>query len=223
MAKEKKDGKFQFVFLNLEADEETIQEAVRQAGMIINRGMGNPQTPTKTLIAVPVRKELGDGQQNGAAAEQEVYEVIDAEADALDTNGTANPAAAAGDKPKRERRVPRTPPLLKDFDPKDADVSLEDFAKQKDTSTQINKYLVIAAWFHKYKDVKEIGPSHIRTCYQLLGWVPPDDMGGQFRTLKKPQYSFFGNGSKNGLWEITIIGLNEVEKMKPKSESSAEE
>src|SRR5438067_10612721 len=150
MAKDNSPGKFQFVFLNLEADQETIQEAVRQAGMILNRGMNTPQQP-RTLIAVPVSpRELPTVGQNGAAnenaTEQQIYEVVE---EAHQGNGTEATVASVGApvaKQERKKKAPRTPALLKDFDPNVAEVSLEDFAKQKDTSTQTNKYLVIAAW-----------------------------------------------------------------------------
>lgn len=213
MAKDSKDGKFQFVFLNLEGDQETLQEALRQAGVLLNRGMNTPQQ-TRTLIAVPVpaQKAIGDGQQNGAATEQ-VYEVVEEETPA--TNGDTPAPASTAAKPPRKRKAPRAPSLLKDFDPNAAEVSLENFVKQKDISTNFNKYLVIAAWFKKYKEVEEIGTSHIYTCYQLLKWTAPDEMGQPFRDMKK-HHSYFENGSKNGLWQITIIGLNEVDKMTPK-------
>jgi len=220
MAKDNK-GKFQFVFLNLEGDEETIQEAVRQAGVILNRGM-SPSQPPRTLIAVPVPqpKALENGSQNGANAQGElVYEIVDEESTSTNGDASGSSAASAAAKPKRERKAPRTPALLKGFDPNAAEVSLENFASQKDTSnasTQFNKYLVIAAWFKKYKEVDEISNSHIYTCFQLLKWTAPDNMSQPFWDMKG-KHSYFEKGSKNGAWAITIIGLNEVDKMAAKS------
>lgn len=218
MAKDSK-GKFQFVFLNLEGDEETIQEAVRQAGVILNRGM-SPSQPPRTLIAVPVQtpKALENGGQNGASTyTEQVYEIVD---DESSDNGdaSAKTSATVAAKPKREKKAPRTPALLKGFDPNAADVSLENFVNQKDTSTQFNKYLVIAAWFKKYKEVDEISTSHIYTCYQLLKWPAPDNMNQPFWDMKKLR-SYFESGSKTGLWAITIVGLNEVDKMANNSNS----
>jgi hypothetical protein len=217
MAKESKEGKFQFVYLNLEGDQETIQEAIRQAGVIMNRGTSNPQQ-ARTLIAVPVQqpKALENGHENGGAPAQQVFEVMEEDTQATDTGATSGSNAQAAAKPERKRKAPRIPPLLKDFDHNAGEMPLETYMKQKDISTQTNKYLVLAAWFKKYKEVEEIGTSHIYTCFQLLDWPAPDDMGQPFRDLKKRD-SYFENGSKNGLWKITIIGLNIVDKMTPTS------
>lgn len=217
MSKQDKEGKIQFVFVNVEGDQATLQEALRQVGGVLNRGM-NPQQP-RTLITIPVPKNLSEGSQNGSengdSAEQ-VYEVKfdDAQDTSVENNG--NTSSVKNDKTKRERKAPPTPALLKDFDHNDAEITLENFAKQKNTSTQVNKYLIVAAWFKRYKEVDEISPSHIYTCFQLMKWQTPNDMGQPFRDMKKNS-SYFENGSKNNIWKITIIGLNEVDKMKPNS------
>ncbi len=221
MGKENSKGKFQFVFLNLEGDEETIQEAVRQAGVILNRGMA-PPPPTRTLIAVPVQsqKELTAGNQNGSMPAEQVFEVVEAESQSANDGVTTNATLpAAGAKQERKKRVPRTPKFLDGFDQSEADVSLEEFAKQKDTSSHYTRYLVIATWFknHYKKATDEISTSHIYTCYKLLGWQAPDDMGLIFRAMKA-KHDYFDNGSKNGLWKIKIYGLNTVDKMTAKTE-----
>lgn len=224
MSKQDKEGKIQFVFVNVEGDQETLQEALRQVGGVLNRGMNPPQP--RTLITVPVPKNLGEGSQNGSEngsqngeSTQQVYEVKfdDGEENPAEGSNTSSPA---GDKPKRERKVPRTPAILKDFDPSDAEMSLEDYAKQKNTSTLVNKYLVVAAWFKKYKEVSEIDTSHIYTCFQLMKWDAPNDMGQAFRNIKT-RYNYFDNGSKQNFWQINIVGLNEVDRMK--SSNSSEE
>jgi hypothetical protein len=215
MAKEDKDGTFQFVFLNLKGDQATIQEAVRQAGQILS-GMNPSQTPTKTYIAVPVSpQQLGDGNGNANGAGQQIFEVVPEE---VSTDGAENASASTtpvGANQQRPRRAPRPPAYMKDIDPNDAEVTLADFAKQKgvsNESTQYNQYLVIGAWFQKYKSIAEIKIGHIFTCYQLLKWVGPDNLGQPFRDMKK-NHHYFENGSKKGLWEITIAGLNEVDRM----------
>jgi hypothetical protein len=213
MSKDNKEGKIQFVFVNVEGEQETLREALRQVGTVLNRGM-NP--PARTLVALPVSQTpaIEDGKQNGHAAEQ-VYELVDTEGEQDEATQVGTGEVASVSRSKRERKAPRIPPLLQNFDPKDAEVSLEDFVKQKDTSTQTNKYLVLATWFQKYKNEDEIGPSHIFTCFPLVDWPKPDDMGQPFRDMKKRDH-YFENGSKNGLWKITIIGLNVVDKMTPK-------
>jgi hypothetical protein len=208
MANEKKRGKFQFVFLNLEGDDETLQEALRQAGVIMNRGMSSAP---RTLVAVPVPQALPDGSGNGTATQQ-IYEVVDEGAQAVEAEATFTATAPSGMKAKSAKRPPRAPELLKDFDPSDAELSFSEYVKQKAISTNFNKYLVIGSWFKKYKQVDEISTSHIYTCYQLMKWSAPDEMGQPFRDMKRT-HSYFDKGSKTGSWAITIIGLNEVDRM----------
>jgi hypothetical protein len=231
MAKDEKEGTFQFVFLNLKGDQATIQEAVRQAGQILS-GMNPAQAPpTKTYIAVPVpSQQLGDGS-NGAnatggtnAAGQQVFEVVPEEMPTNDAENGAGPATPAPTKQK-QRRAARPPAYMKDLDPNDAEVSLEEFARQKGvtkTSTQFNQYLLIGTWFHKYKNVTEIGPSHIYTSYQLLNWTPPDNIRQPFSDMKKLHHYFEPSPKKNGMWEITIKGINEVGKWEAKSGAEEE-
>lgn len=221
MAKDSKDGKFQFVFLNLEGDQETIQEAIRQAGVIMNRSTSAPQQ-ARTRIAVPVQqpKALGNGQQNGDTPAQQIFEVMEEETPPTDAEDVSDVGASAAAKSTRQRRASRAPEYMKDLDPNDAEVSLEAFANQKgvsDDSTQFNQYLLVGAWFHKYKDVKEIGPSHVYTCYQHLKWTAPDNIRQPFSDMKKLHHYFEPSPKKNGLWEITIKGLNEVGKWEAKS------
>lgn len=71
---------------------------------------------------------------------------------------------------------------------------------------------MIAAWFHKYKDTEQISQSHIYTCYQLMKWKAPNNMGQIFRDMKH-RNSYFEKGSENNVWKITIIGLNAVDQM----------
>ena len=214
MANEKKKGKIQFVFLNLEADEETLQEALRQAGVLMSRGTGAPQ---RTLIAVPVKRELTDGGEDNNQ-QQEVYEVIEDEPQAVNTETNGASSTAKTSKPKKDKKPPKTPALLKDFDPNDAETSFEDFVAEKDTSNQFNKYLVIAAWFKQFRQVDEIGTSHIYTCYRLMKWDWPINMAQPFQDMRR-LHEYFENGSKSGLYAITIVGLKEVNKMKGKPNS----
>lgn len=220
MPKDSKDGKFQFVFLNLEGDQETIQEAVRQAGVILNRGMGTPQQ-ARTLIAVPVaaQKAIEGENQNGKNVEQQVYEVVDVDNEPVGGEESANDNGTAGAKPKRERKAPKTPKIINDIGFGDAEVTFSDYVKQKDASNDFKRYLVIAAWLRKYKETEAIGPAHIYTAFQYMKWPAPDDMGQPFRDMKR-KHSYFENAGKN-LWKITIIGLNEVDRMEAKGDEEA--
>ncbi len=114
MAKENKDGKFQFVFVNIEGDQETLQEALRQVGTVLHHGI-RPAAPSRTLIAVPVSKALGNGATTGNGSDSEVYEVLPEEPASEAPAVTTPASASASPKPKREKKAAKVPELLKDF------------------------------------------------------------------------------------------------------------
>lgn len=199
MAKETKDGKIQFVFVNVEGDQETLQETLRQIGTVLNRGM-NPAM--KKPLQVVNSKALTSPNGTDGNSEQ-VH-------DGLAENVTDDEELFTA-KPKK-KWIPKTPSLLKDFDPDSGNVSFKDFVKQKNPSTIQAKYLVVAGWFKDQSSVDEITTSHIFTCFKLMDWVPPDDMAQTFRNIKKTR-QYFENGSQNGHWKISILGLNALAKM----------
>src|SRR2546422_1283296 len=97
MAKENKDGKFQFVYVNVEGDQETLQEALRQVGTVLHHGI-RPAAPSRTLIAVPVNKALGNGPTTGKGNESEVYEVLTEEQPAEAATATTPASTIASPK-----------------------------------------------------------------------------------------------------------------------------
>lgn len=209
MAKDKKDGKFQFVFLNLEGDDDTIKEAVRQAGIILNRGLAQP-APPKVMLAVPVQKALGNGDQ--LPVQQDLYELTSS--NESDEVGEEVPQKSV-DKPKRPRKAQPTPEILRDFNESDFS-AFQRYVKQMDLPSHFTKYLAIATWFKREKETDEISISHIYTIYQLSTWLAPENMGQTFRDMKSRE-NYFENGEKPGLWKINIVGLNAFDKMRLKS------
>ena len=206
MAKESTNGKIQFVFVNVEGDQSTLQEALKQVGNALNKGMS--QQPKYMVQPAPPAKQLG---MNGQS-EQPVFEAMLVEDEAEEEQETTQ-----SPKPKRIKKPPKAPPLLKEEDLAPAQISFPEFAATLDVSTQYNKYLAVAYWFDKYLDVKEIGISHIYTCYQLMKWTSPTNLLQAFQNGKR-NYSYFDNGSKNSYWILTLPGKNEVDKLMKKSE-----
>jgi hypothetical protein len=210
MSKDSKPGKIQFVFVNVEGDQETLQNAIRQVGGILNQGMQPPQP--KVLIAVPTQKSLSGGDGQNAIDNHQVFEVQPQEQVPQANSDGDKVASGQAARNKREKKAPKTPAVLKDFDPNEGDVTFSDYVGSHNSETQINKYLLIAAWFKRHRDINEIDTSHIYTCFQLMKWPAPDDMGQPFRDMKAKN-SYFDKGSKLGSWEITIVGLNEVDRI----------
>jgi hypothetical protein len=208
MAKEPKNAKMLVGYI--EGDQETVREALQQFGVAVGHVL-NPQNK-KTVIAIP----LNGNTHSPAAAQGELqfYKVPEEETD--DSDEELDVSDDSTKSKKGTKRVPKTPEVLKDFDPNEGEVSLTEFASQKDVSGIFKKYLVVATFFKRYRDTIEISTSHIYTCFGCMGWDAPNDMSSIFRQMKK-LHDYFRNGSQPGQWEITIIGLNEVDKMTAKA------
>lgn len=206
MAKESSSGKIQFVFVNVEGDQETLQEALKQVGNALNKGMA--QQP-KYIVQAPIpTKQISVNNQ----PEQPFFDVMTIEEEEeQEQDNTPTP------KTRKPRKPPKAPPLLKEDELSSASIPFTEFATTLDVSSQYNKYLAIAYWFDKYLEVKEIGISHIYTCYQLMKWSSPTNLLLTFQNGKRHN-SYFDNGAKTGYWVLTLPGKNEVDKLFKKVE-----
>jgi hypothetical protein len=204
MARDTKDGRI--VFAYVEGDQATLQQALQQMGSVVSRGMA-PQT--KTIIAVPVNgKALPLGTEKN---ETQLYEVAGeeiSETEKIDGPSNISPSQ----KSKSAKRAPKVPDLLPDEDLISDEISFRDFASRKNPSTQFDKYLVIAAWFKRYKKIEEITTRHIFSCYQLMHWSAPDDLLAPFRDMKR-LHNYFSKGRAPRSWILTLVGSNEVDDM----------
>jgi hypothetical protein len=186
----------------------TLEENVRAIANTLTRALA----PPTRVVTVQAPAQIAGHNGNGAAA---VTGVVDEPADYIDVDADEKPAKQA--RQRGARKPPPTPNILNDLGLDDAEVTFKDFVQQKDISSQNKKYLVVAAWLRKYKGVNEITPDHIFTCFQYMNWKYPNDMGKPFRNMKDTK-SYFDNGEQPNHWAITIVGLNRVDQMKPKSE-----
>jgi hypothetical protein len=124
-----------------------------------------------------------------------------------------SPATEGGDGRQRSRKkyVPKAPVLL-NLDLSSAQVSLQEFAKQKNPESVNNKYIVVATWFKEQMKIDEISSDHIFTAFRTLDWQMPADPDSVFRTLKyKNQY--FEKGEGKGVYKVTFPATNDVAKM----------
>ena len=120
------------------------------------------------------------------------------------------PAPTRKSPPRKKKH--RTPEVLKDIDLESGKVSFADFYQSKNPSEHSKRYLVIAAWFHLHRGVKEICSDHIYTCYRFLQLNVVDDVGSVFRACKKQ--GWLHTGSQSGWFEINHVGLKVVNTMR---------
>jgi hypothetical protein len=212
MAKETNNGRI--VLAYIEGDQTTLQQALHQFGAVVSRGM-NP--PSKTVVAIPIKPQKtanGDTSTNGSA--KEYYEIVDN----LETTKTPEEATIVpAGKAKTPRRASKVPDLLPDEDLMSDEISFRDYANKLNPSSQFHKYLVIAAWFKRYKSTNEITIRHVYSCYQIMKWQSPDELSTPFRDMKR-LHNYFSKGKDAKHWVLTLVGSNEVDDL---TQSSAAE
>jgi hypothetical protein len=114
--------------------------------------------------------------------------------------------ATAAARPKVQRRY-TVPTFLSEVDLDTGDVPFKTFAEQQAPKSDNRKYILIAAWFKKFRDLETISTDHIITCNQKMGWKTQKDVGQPFRYMKKKSYV---DGAGRNQWKITHIGLDQL-------------
>jgi hypothetical protein len=135
-----------------------------------------------------------DGQ-----AEEVVDEVIEEE-----ETVSSQPA-----KPRAKRSPPKSPNVV----PMDmhAPISLATFAQGKDSKTQVNKYMIAAAWLKECRGIDGVNGDHMFTCFKSMGWSTNIlDFTQPLRVLKAKN-KYFDKSDKG--YEINHIGLDLVNKL----------
>jgi len=118
---------------------------------------------------------------------------------------TAEEQAAGPARPRAPRKY-TVPTFLSELDLDSGDMPFKTFAEQQAPKSDNRKYIVIAAWFKKYRDIDAITSDHIYTGNQKMGWKTQKDVGQPFRYMYKKK-SYFEAAGRNQ-WRITHIGLD---------------
>jgi hypothetical protein len=108
-------------------------------------------------------------------------------------------------------RVAKTPTVLDDIDV-NTNPSLKDFVADFETTTNFDKYLVIALWFRDARSVNAITVDHVYTCFRLLGWSTAiNDFSKPLHNLKGEQSL---RGSAKDGYTLTLTGAGKIEAKK---------
>jgi hypothetical protein len=198
--------KFRFVEFELEGSNPTLQESLRNIAAAITRGNAPTSVRTIDTKSVAVIAEDGGSADTGELNDSEVVELGTGEV-GTSHNGTDS-------KPARPSS-PRTPKIL-DIDLNAGAVPLKDFCEANNPKTDMNKYLVIAAWFNQHGSTSEVTMDHLHTAYRHMDWHTPADASAPLRVMKTKKYGYFGRGKARGSYAINHVGENAVAKMKVK-------
>lgn len=120
-------------------------------------------------------------------------------------------SAPVAAKPTREAR-PRKPtvPKVLDLD-LTSGVSFETFANDRSPKNDIERNLVVLAWFKENRPDEPVTANHVYTCYRAIKWPSGiDDFSWPLRALKKEQLV---TNPARGQYVINHLGIARVEKM----------
>lgn len=202
MSKEDK-GKVRMTVIHFEteSDNETLKENIRSIAHTLTKALSS-----NSKVIVSKQLTTGDG-------EVENPELIEEEIDDFNLDNPTS-ESKSGEKKKLVVRQYRTPQAI-DLDLTSGDIPLKEFLEKKNPDSDIKKYLAIAYWFKKYRNIEEVSSDHAYTCYRFMGtgWQIPIDPTRPFRQMKSKPYSWMKAGATKGFYTINHLGENEVEKM----------
>lgn len=174
---------------DLSSFNQVLQNALRGPGTTVVQRIngGAPKTIT---------------HQPAAEVEGQAEEVID---EVIEEEETVSSQPA---KPRAKR-----PPAKANVVPMDmhAPTSLATFAQGKDSKTQINKYMIAAAWLKECRGVDAVTGDHMFTCFKSMGWSTNIPDFTQPLRVFKAKNKFFDKTDKG--YEINHIGLDFVNKL----------
>lgn len=191
-----KTGKARIRFIMLEAEipegdltqvTQAIQNALRPATVLQQR----------ILPAAGIDHAGSDG-----SAELEIE-------DTIDESAAESEFAVATKGPSKPRTYP-TPKVVEDVD-LNAETSLVSFAAGRQPKSDLDRHLLVAAWFKECRDMDAVSADHIYTGYRKLGWSTSiGDFGKPLRSLKQAQLM---KSAGRGLYSVNHLGLDKVSSM----------
>lgn len=153
---------------------------------------------------------LSAGSNGGSIDEFDVEDLVVDDA-VEDESGRDELEAPAASKSTKTRSQPRSPDVI-DLD-LNSDVSFVDFVAAHPAASVADKFLVVATWFKRHRNIDAIGIDHVYTCFlhPKLNWpTKMSDFDAPFRQHKKRKRM---SRKSAGLYEINHIGMGEVDEL----------
>jgi hypothetical protein len=193
------NSKIRFIMLDADLPDGDLSQITSAISQALRYGQpGQRQLLAHVTSTAPSRAIIDNGVDT--AAESEIEET-DLEA--------PHPEPVTTSKPRAQRRFP-TPKVVADVDLNSGDMSFEKFAKEKNPTATLGRYLLVAYWFKRYRNLDSINFNHVYTCFKKMGWGT--DIPDFVQPLRDNARQ--GRGEmKRAHFTINHIGENVVEKM----------
>jgi hypothetical protein len=196
-------ARIRFVMLDAEipdgGDYSQITDAIQNA-------LGSKTTVIQQRV---IHAANGKGNGTPALTDGGSAEASGAEAEEVD-EGTSDASVASVARAKRAPVKLRRPEIIPDLETK-APVSLVDYISTLNPTSESDKCLAVAAWFHLHRGKNAVTMDEVYTCFREIEWPSgAPDFGWPLRKLKQQQLV----GGPKGSFEINNTGLDKVSKMK---------
>jgi hypothetical protein len=189
-------SKIRFVMLEADLRDGDLTE-ITQA---ISNALRQSPSPQR-LISTPPRLETETGGNGSSETPETVQEAKEGQVEGTE-------AAPRSGKSRKKFPIPKAVP---DLDLTSGEMSFETFAKQKGPPDKdLQRYLLVAYWCKKYREIEAVTADHVYTCYKIMGW------GTDIRDFAQPLRDLgrFGRGVfKAPHFTINQVGEAIVEKM----------
>ena len=196
-----KSGISRVRFIMLEA--EGAEGDLVQVAQAIQNALRTSQTASQRVIAANTANSPAPISASPMAEFQQENIVEDAELEEVELQPQ---------KPREPKQRRTTVPKAVEFD---ADVvsAWKIFASSIDVQSDLDRYLLVAAWLHEHRKNEPVTAGHVYSCYRLMKWsVSIPDFGAHLRAAKSRQ--FLVSGSGRGEYTITQLGLQRVEDLR---------
>jgi hypothetical protein len=192
------------IHFETESDNTTLAENIRAVANTLSRAL----TPQTRVVQRPAQITAGNGVDSGAEV------LLEPDVDGFDDIIDVEPAQVGSKAKTAKTPVLRQPQPL-DLDLISGEVPFKDFMEQKNPTTDIKRYLVIAFWLKHYRNINDVTMDHAYTCYRFMGagWNVPKDASAPFRQMKTKRYGWANSGANPGSFAINHLGENEVNNM----------
>ncbi|HVV82092.1 MAG TPA: hypothetical protein VHE35_03390 [Kofleriaceae bacterium] len=202
--------KFRVIEFEVEGDDAAIHEGLRSIQAAIARPKGQA-APMKYIAAGsgPVASPASPAAMDDEIESPQTEIPFDAELSR--ENSEESPKASGTRKPSQPRRVV-TPKPLDSLDITSGPMTLEAFLKEKAPDNMQLTCLVFMYWLKQYRKVEAITPSHVYTCYRMLGMSPPKDVYSPLKDMRAKK-KWLDKGEGEGEYKLNLLGKTEVERM----------
>lgn len=204
--------KFRVIEFEVEGDDAAIHEGLRSIQAAIARPKGQP-APTKYIavgsgpVVMPAAPAIAEEEIGSPQTEME----FEAESPPDEPEEAAK---AAPRKPSGQPRRAYTPKPLESLDIVSGPVTLEAFLKEKAPDNIQLTSLVFIYWLKQYRATDVVTPSHVYTCYRVLGLTPPTNVYSVMKDMRAKK-KWLDKGDGEGEYKLNLLGKSEVERMGP--------